>query len=136
MDGSLDMTHNYYKYLYLYIYIFYIKNCVKQSAKSSKLHVYTCHVYMHTYVYTCKWETFQSTEKKKGDTWVFNISVNLNSTCICTIVQGDIKEISFFFFFFYISEVRTILDGILVYRVWGCWCVCTRLYWYKLNALL
>lgn len=97
--------------------------------------MYTCHVYMHTYVYTCKWETFQSTEKKKGDTWVFNISVNLNSTCICTIVQGDIKEISFFFFF-YISQVRTILDGILVYRVWGCWCVCTRLYWYKLNALL
>lgn len=42
---------------------------------------------------------------------MFNISVNLNSTCICTIVQGDIKEISFFFFF-YISEVRTILDGI------------------------
>lgn len=32
---------------------------------------------------------------------MFNISVNLNSTCICTIVQGDIKEISFFFFFLY-----------------------------------
>lgn len=74
----------------------------------------------------------QKKKKKKGDTWVYNISVNLNSTCICTIVQGDVKEISFFFF---ISAKWGHF-----YRRYTCissvGCVCTRLYWYKLNIAL
>lgn len=83
------------------------------------------HVYIYIYMYTRVSEKLSSRQKKKkkGDTWVYNISVNLNSTCICTIVQGDVKEISFFFL--YQRSEDTFIDGILVYRVWG---VCAHVY--------